>query len=75
MQKKHSLRSKDNFEFLYGSIVGSFDGGKSYFSTGTHLTMTMLTPGTLSFCCWDSDYQNNSGSVKATVEVYKGAAP
>jgi hypothetical protein len=64
-----------NFEFVYGALVGSFDGGKSYFPVGTHLTMTILNSGTLTLHFWDSDSANNSGSVKATVEVYKGAAP
>lgn len=71
----HSLYKIGNFEFLYGSLVGSFDAGKSYFSVGTHLTMTVLTSGTLTLHFWDSDNANNSGSVKATVEVFKGAAP
>ena len=57
--------------FLYGSLVGSIDGGKSFFPVGTHLVMTVYTAGKLSFGCWDVDYASNAGFIKAYVKVVR----
>lgn len=58
-----------------GSLVGSLDGGNSFFGIGTRLEMSILIPsGILSLGYWDSDNFNNSGSVTATVAVYTGPA-
>ncbi|NMG09900.1 DUF4114 domain-containing protein [Brasilonema sp. UFV-L1] len=60
-----------NHIFKYGSLVGTLDGGKTFFSVGTHLEMTVLTIGHLSFACWDNDYGNNAGLVRAYVKVVR----
>jgi hypothetical protein len=58
--------------FLYGSLVGSFDGGLTFFGIGTNLTMTIVTSGTLALYHWDSNHQDNSGQVRVVVAVYYG---
>jgi len=64
--------SKNGFTYLYGSLVGSVDGGQTFFPVGTNLEMTVLGPGQLSLFYWDINNQDNSGSVTATVSVYSG---
>lgn len=61
-----------NHSFPYGALVGSLDGGKTYFPVGTRLEMTVLFPGQLTLHYWDADSDNNSESVVATVAVYTG---
>jgi len=63
---------KNGFGFLFGSLVGSFDGGKTFFGVGTNLTMTILTKGTLSLVYWDSNNGDNSGEINVTVQVFQG---
>ncbi|HCQ17140.1 MAG TPA: hypothetical protein DIU20_12805 [Cryomorphaceae bacterium] len=61
-------------EFQAGCMVGSLDGGQTFFSVGTCLRMRILG-GTkvegnqvdLTLYCWDSDYENNEGRITATV--------
>jgi hypothetical protein len=60
---------------LYGSLVGSLDGGKTFFPVGTRLEMTILAAGRLSLYYWDTNNQDNSGSVTATVVLYNGPLP
>lgn len=67
--------AKGNFSFLYGSLVGSLDDGKTFFAVGTRMEMTILAKGKLSLYYWDSDQTGNSGSVTATVAVYTGPRP
>lgn len=63
----------NNFSFLYGSLVGSLDGGKTFFAVGTRLEMTIFCPkGELLLYYWDVNKDDNSGSVTATVAVYAG---
>ncbi|HEV3455983.1 MAG TPA: hypothetical protein VHG32_05450 [Thermoanaerobaculia bacterium] len=62
---------KGPFAFLYGSLVGSLDGGKTFFPVGTRMEMTVLAKGNLSLYYWDVNHDDNSGSVTATVETYK----
>lgn len=63
----------NGFSFLYGSLVGSLDGGKTFFPIGTDLEMTILSPpGKLSLYYWDVNNGDNTGSVTATVARYKG---
>ena len=64
--------TKNNSTFLFGSLVGSLNGGASFFPVGTRLEMTMVGPGTLSLYYWDSNNNDNNGSVTATVALYKG---
>lgn len=64
-----------NFSFLYGSLVGSLDGGKTYFAVGTRMEMSIIIPaGRLTLHYWDLNKDDNTGSVVATVAVYKGPA-
>ena len=67
--------AKGDFVFLYGSLVGSLDGGKTYFAVGTRLEMTILAPGKLSLYYWDVNKQDNTGEVTAIVAVYSGPLP
>jgi hypothetical protein len=64
--------TKSGYTFLFGSLIGSLDGGQTFFPVGTKLEMTMLGPGRLSLFYWDSDNQNNGDAVTATIAVYKG---
>lgn len=56
-----------------GAMVGSFDGGNTFFPVGVNTEVRVLSPGTrdnaeLTLYCWDSDWANNSGNIAATVE-------
>jgi hypothetical protein len=55
--------------FLYGSLVGSLDGGQTFFGIGTHLVMTVLTSGTLTLHFWDSNNQDNFGRIRVIVSL------
>lgn len=66
------MHTKNGFSFLFGSLVGSLDDGKTFFPIGTRLEMTILSTGRLSMFYWDSNNADNSGSVTATVALYKG---
>ena len=69
------LYTKNGFSFFYGSLIGSFDGGKTFFGVGTRLEMTILNNGgELSLYYWDCNNQDNSGSITAIVEVFKRPA-
>lgn len=67
--------TKNGSVFLFGCLVGSFDGGQTFFAVGTRLEMTILGPGRLSLFYWDSNNQDNTGSVTATVALYTGPLP
>jgi hypothetical protein len=67
--------AKGVFVFPFGSLVGSLDGGHTFFGVGTRLEMTVLTPGKLSLYYWDVNNQDNTDSVTATVAVYSGPLP
>jgi hypothetical protein len=63
----------NGFSFLYGSLIGSLDGGKTFFAVGTRLEMTIVCPaGVLLLYYWDINKADNSGSITATVAVYNG---
>lgn len=64
--------TKNGSTFLFGSLVGSLNNGATFFPVGTRLEMTMVGPGTLTLHYWDSNNADNSGSVTATVVLYKG---
>jgi hypothetical protein len=57
--------------YRLGSLVATIDDGKTFFPVGTHLQMTVLNAGMLSFACWDIDWANNYGFVKACVKVIR----
>ena len=62
----------NGFSYLFGSLIGTVDGGKTFFPVGTQLEMTVLGPGRLALCYWDSINADNSGSVTANVALYDG---
>ncbi|MEM9337687.1 MAG: hypothetical protein AAGA66_03105, partial [Bacteroidota bacterium] len=57
------------FEFRPLSLVGSFDGGVTYFKVGTNFETAVDsdTPVALTLHAWDSDKDNNSGFITASV--------
>ena len=63
-----------DFGFLYGSLVGTLDGGKTYFSVGTKMEMTVLNAGELSLVYWDRHTEDNSGSINVLVQLHQGPA-
>ncbi len=68
----HTIRG---FTCLAGSLVGSLDNGRTFFFVGTRLELPiLLTTGTLSLYYWDTDSDNNSGFVTATVVVTKASS-
>jgi len=69
---KFGLYKRGDQGFLYGSLVGSLDGGKTFFSVGTHLSMTVLTEGKLTLHYWDSNNADNSGQIQVIVQIYAG---
>lgn len=58
------------FAFLYGSLVGSLDGGQTFFGVGCYLAMTALQRGELRLYYWDAARDDNSGEVTAYIRVY-----
>jgi len=69
---KFGLYSRGMQSFLYGALVGSLDGGKTFFCVGTHLSMTVLTEGTLTLHYWDSNNNDNTGDIAVTIQIYSG---
>jgi hypothetical protein len=67
--------AKGPFQFLYGSLVGTIDGGNTYFAVGTRLEMSIQVKGKLELVYWDMNNADNSGCIHATIEVYKGPQP
>jgi hypothetical protein len=59
--------------FLAGCVVGSFDGGNTFFSVGTktEITICAAMPGTdsvdLTLYCWDSFHTDNEGEISVSV--------
>lgn len=69
----YGVFTKNGFSFFYGSLVGSLDDGKTFFAVGTRMEMSILFPtGRLLLYYWDSNNQDNTGEVLATVAVYNG---
>lgn len=69
---QYGIFTSAGHSFLYGSLVGTLDGGKTYFAVGTYLAMTVLAQGVLQLVYWDSFLGDNSGVVKATVQAFSG---
>jgi hypothetical protein len=63
-----------DFSFLYGALVGSLDGGKTFFPIGTKGEQSIIKGGwgRLRLYAWDSNAVDNSGSIEVHVEVYSG---
>ena len=69
----YGVFTKNGFNFFYGSLVGSLDDGKTFFAVGTRMEMSILFPtGRLLLYYWDSNNADNTGSITATVAVYRG---
>lgn len=69
----YGVFTHNGFSFFYGSLVGSLDEGKTFFAVGTRMEMSILIPaGRLLLYYWDVNNGDNTGSVTATVERYKG---
>ncbi|MBD2412286.1 hypothetical protein FACHB389_20015 [Nostoc calcicola FACHB-389] len=60
-----------DFQFPFGSLVGTVDNGSTYFPVGTHLELTVLRAGTLKLFFWGGDHNTNDGSITANIEVKK----
>jgi hypothetical protein len=67
--KDFGVHTWNSAQYIYGSLVGSVDNGKTFFPVGTRLDMPVLAPGKLSLWCWDSNSADNSGAITATVDV------
>ena len=72
----NEITTRGNQTFTYGCMVGSWDGGKTFFPVGTHLDMVASvanpdgSPAELTLYCWDSDFENNGGSIAAEVTTH-----
>lgn len=56
------------FSTYIGTLVGSFDAGKTYFRIGTSWgALIDAAPGELTLVYWDTDFENNQGYVDATI--------
>jgi hypothetical protein len=60
------------FELPLCSLVGSLDGGKTFFFVGTKFEKTMTESGPLSLFFWDTD-DNNSGFVTPVIWLAKAS--
>jgi hypothetical protein len=63
------LLSQNGLSAPYGSLVGSFDGGTTFFLIGTSYLGTAPVSGTLSLYYWDSNYLDNTQFVTADVSA------
>lgn len=57
--------------FQTGTLVGSFDGGLTYFSIGTSTEIAPTADGQLTLWCWDSDKDNNSDFIAVSVQTFR----
>jgi len=60
-----------SYSFPIGSLVGSLDGGASFFLIGTDLAMFAPKAGRLSFYHWDTTGYDASGSIDVSVSIRK----
>jgi hypothetical protein len=55
-----------------GTMVGSIDGGKSFFPVGTLCQLMITADNTnLTLYCLDTDKDNNSGGISAQIQTAK----
>lgn len=66
------IYQRGDFRFLYGSLVGSLDEGKTFFPIGTQCQITVLAEGRLRLYFWDPSSADNLGEVRAVVQYYDG---
>ena len=57
--------SKSGFTFAYGTFVGQI--GSTYFELGTDFSVAAPEAGTLNLFYWDSNKNDNSGSIVASI--------
>ncbi|MCF2146402.1 hypothetical protein IQ276_008055 [Desmonostoc muscorum LEGE 12446] len=62
-----------DFEFPFGSLIGTIDDGLTYFPVGTHLELTVLRgdKAKLKLVFWGGDHNTNDGTITANIEVRK----
>ena len=60
--------SQNSFDAPYGSLVGQIGGG-AFFLVGRNFSGTANTSGQLSLYYWDSNNDDNSGSIAATISA------
>ena len=72
----HFTQVTNNQNFRTGSMVGSFNDGKTFFPVGTLVEVKALEGETPSLTLWcaDSDSINNSGTIVAQVTTYRQAS-
>lgn len=61
--------SRGGFTFRFGTLVGSLDGGQTFFRVGTSLTLPVRQQGTLTLYCWDSNNGDNLGALSVDIRV------
>ena len=61
--------SPSGAKFPLGSLVGSLDGGKTFFLVGTQYDAFAPQAGVLSLCFWDVNHDDNSGSISASIDT------
>jgi hypothetical protein len=66
--QRNALYSRNRISLPVGSLVGSLDGGKTFFLLGSNFEGPVGW-GPLSLLYWDSDSANNSGSIKVNVTL------
>lgn len=75
-----SISSRNKQNFRNGSLVGSLDGGDTFFAIGTRAQVMVLAATdngknpNLRLYCWDSDFENNSGEIEVHINVVPGEA-
>ncbi|MFN6538164.1 MAG: hypothetical protein RM021_017705 [Nostoc sp. EkiNYC01] len=60
-----------DFQFPFGSLIGTVDNGTTYFTIGSHLELTVLRAGRLKLVFWGGDHNTNDGTITANIEVKK----
>jgi hypothetical protein len=61
------LYGQNGLSAAYGTLVGSFDNGSSFFKIGTSYSGTAASAGVLKLFYFDSNNGDNSGSITANV--------
>jgi hypothetical protein len=63
-----SLYTQDGLTAAYGSLVGQIGAG-AFFLVGTNFSGTATASGQLSLYYWDSNNEDNTGSIAATISA------
>lgn len=68
------LYTQEGFTATYGSLVCQIGSG-AIFLIGTHCTNTVNATGQLALYYWDSNNDDNSGSIAATISASAAPGP